>query len=61
MRFVVKFHQTSGEWLVFDMGDDLELIGMFRTKDEAVAQAQRLEERAARRQRWARQPALHAA
>jgi hypothetical protein len=61
MRYVVKFHQTSGEWLVFDMGDDLELIGMFRSKDEATAAAKRLEERAQRRQRWAREPALHAA
>lgn len=61
MRYVVKFHQHSGEWLVFDMGEDLELIGMFRTKDEATAAANRLEERAQRRQRWAREPALHAA
>ena len=61
MRYIVKFHKDSREWLLFDMGDDLELIGMFKSKDEATAQAQRLEERASRRQRYTREPALHAA
>lgn len=61
MRYIVKFHEQSGEWLVFDMGDDLELIGMFASKDEAVSQAKRLEERATRRQRWHREPVQHAA
>ncbi len=61
MRYVVKFHEFSGEWLLFDIGEDLELIGMFPSKDEAQAQAKRLEERASRRQRWAREPALRAA
>jgi len=61
MQYVVKFHKDSGEWLVFDMGDDLELIGMFPNKDDAVAVANRLEERAQRRSRWSRTQALHAA
>lgn len=61
MRYIVKFHKDSGEWLLFDMGDDLELIGMFPSKDEAMMQAQRLEERATRRQRWHREPVLRAA
>ena len=61
MRYIVKFHKDSGEWLLFDMGNDLELIGMFPSKDEAVVQAQRLEERAMRRQRWHREPVLRAA
>lgn len=61
MRYIVKFHKESREWLLFDMGDDLELIGMFKSKEEATLQAERLEERASRRQRWHREPALHAA
>jgi hypothetical protein len=59
MRYVVKFHEQSGEWLLFDMGEALELVGMFASKEEAVAQASRLEDRAQRRQRWHREP-LHA-
>jgi hypothetical protein len=61
MRYIVKFHKESREWLLFDMGDDLELIGMFKNKDEATMQAERLEERASRRQRYTREPALRAA
>ena len=61
MRYVVKYHAFSGEWLVFDVGDDLELIGMFASKEEAVAQVDRLEERAKRRQRWHRDSVRHAA
>ena len=61
MRYVVKFHEASGEWLVFDVGDDLQLVGMFASEDEATGQARRLEDAAERRQRWAREPALRAA
>lgn len=61
MRYIVKFHKESREWLLFDMGDDLELIGMFKSKEEATVQAERLEERASRRQRYTREPALRAA
>ena len=61
MRYLVKYHQLSGEWLVFDMGDDLELVGMFQSEAEATEQANRLEARAQRRQRWAREPTLEAA
>lgn len=61
MRYIVKFHKDSREWLLFDMGDNLELIGMFKSQDEASAQAARLEERASRRQRYTREPALRAA
>lgn len=61
MRYVVKFHELSGEWLVFDVGDDLELIGMFQSKADAMAQVERLEERAKRRQRWHRDSVRHAA
>jgi len=58
MRYVIKYHQMSGEWLVFDMGDDLELVGMFKSEKEATDHANRLEEAAQRRRRWAREPAL---
>ena len=58
MRYVIKYHHLSGEWLVFDMGDDLELVGVYRSESEATDQANRLEERAQRRQRWSREAPL---
>jgi hypothetical protein len=61
MRYIVKYHQISGDWLVFDMGDDLELVGMYKSEQEATDHATRLEEAAQRRRRWAREPALKAA
>ena len=61
MRYIIKHHQLSGEWLVFDMGDDLELVGMFASETEAMDQANRLEAAAERRLRWSREPALKAA
>ena len=54
MRYVVKFHPNSGEWLVFDMGENFELMAVHACEADAIAQASRFEEAAARRSRYAR-------
>jgi|SwirhisoilCB2_FD_contig_31_18681295_length_216_multi_1_in_0_out_0_1 hypothetical protein len=54
MRYVVKYHPNSGEWLVFDMGENFELMSVHATEAEAIASATHFEEAAARRRRYAR-------
>jgi hypothetical protein len=54
MRYVVKFHSNSGEWLVFDMGENFELMSVFACEADAIAAATRFEEAAARKRRYAR-------
>ena len=29
MRYEIKYHDISGDWLIFDMGDSFELVGIF--------------------------------
>lgn len=59
MRYVVKFHSNSGEWLVFDMGENFELMSVHASEADAIASATHFEEAAARRRRYSRSaPAL---
>ncbi len=52
MRYAIKFHDISGEWLVFDIGDGFELVGMHMSEEDAVYQAMRLEETSRKRTQW---------
>ena len=52
MRYAIKFHEISGEWLVFDMGDGFELVGMHTAEEDAVHQAMRLEDSSRKRTQW---------
>ncbi|MAF48956.1 MAG: hypothetical protein QGH73_04520 [Rhodospirillales bacterium] len=61
MRFAVKYHEVTGEWLVFDVGDGFELVGMHQNEDEAVYHAMKLEERSRRRAQWSSEPVPQAA
>lgn len=45
MRYTVHFHEVTGDWLVFDVLDTLELVGMHPSKDEATVHAMALEQR----------------
>ena len=54
MRYIVKYHANSSEWLVFDMGGNFELMGVYASEDLALQQAARLEETSTRRQRYSR-------
>lgn len=61
MRYAVKFHEVTGEWLVFDMGDSFELVGMHAEEQEAIHHAMKLEERSRRRAQWSNEPVPQAA
>ena len=45
MRYAVKYHDVTGEWLVFDMGEGFELVGMHADEQDAIDHAMKLEER----------------
>ncbi|NQV54661.1 MAG: hypothetical protein HQ503_02280 [Rhodospirillales bacterium] len=60
MRYAVKYHEVTGEWLVFDIGEGFELVGMHPSEDEAMVQAMKLEERSHRRAKWATAPMAEA-
>ena len=61
MRYAVKFHEATGEWLVFDMGDSFELVGMYADEQDAIYHAMKLEERSRRRAQWSNEPVPQAA
>ena len=61
MRYAVKFHEVTGEWLVFDMGDSFELVGMHAEEQDAIHHAMKLEERSRRRAQWSNEPVPQAA
>ena len=61
MRYAVKFHEVTGEWLVFDVGDRFELVGMHADEQDAIHHAMKLEERSRRRAQWSSDPIPQAA
>ena len=61
MRYAVKYHDVTGEWLVFDMGDGFELVGMHADEQDAIHHAMKLEERTRRRAQWSSGPIPQAA
>ena len=42
MRYAVKY---TGDWLVFDVGDGFELVGVHSDEQDAINHAMKLEER----------------
>ena len=61
MRYTVHFHEVTGDWLVFDVLDTLELVGMHSSEDEATVHAMTLEEQWRRKQAYCPAPVQHAA
>ena len=61
MRYAVKYHDVTGEWLVFDMGDGFELVGMHSDEQDAIHHAMKLEERTRSRAQWSSDPIPQAA
>ena len=54
MRYTVRLDDRTREWMVFDVMDTFELIGMFKSEEEANEQATRLEQKWQRTQTYAR-------
>lgn len=61
MRYAIRYHDGCQEWLVFNVDEQFELVGMHQTEDEAILHAMRLEERDRRREKFINRPALSAA
>ena len=39
MKYEIKYHNISGDWLIFDMGDSFELIGIHNSEQDAKQHA----------------------
>ncbi len=54
MRYTVRLDDRTREWLIFDVMDTFELVGMFKSEEEAKEQASRLEQKWQRTQSYSR-------
>ena len=54
MSYAVRYHEISGDWMVFDVGERFELIGMFPTEHDAADHVASLEERAKKISRYSK-------
>ena len=61
MHYAVRYHEGCGEWLVFNIDDQFELVGTHSSEADAVQQVMKFEERDRKRQRFARRAELSAA
>ena len=57
MRYAIRYHEISGDWMVFNVGDGFELVGMHVSEEDAVEQMKELEKRDAKVARFSK-PAL---
>ena len=60
MRYAIRYHDISGDWMVFNVGDGFELVGMHICEEDAVDQVKSLEKKALKRARYS-DPALEQA
>ncbi len=60
MRYAIRYHEISGDWMVFNVGDGFELVGMHICEQDAVDQVRNLEKQASKRARYTN-PALEQA
>ena len=54
MKFEIKYHDISGDWLIFDMGDSFELIGIHSSEHDAKQHVEQLQETLEKRARWSK-------
>jgi hypothetical protein len=57
MVYAIRYHEISGDWMVFNVGDEFELVGMHVSEEDAVDQVNDLEKRATKLARYSK-PAL---
>ena len=60
MRYAIRYHEISSDWMVFNVGDGFELVGMHDSEKAAVNQVKDLEKRASKFARY-HNPALEQA
>ena len=52
MRYAIRYHEISSDWMVFNVGDGFELVGMHTSEEDAVEQVKDLEKRDAKLARF---------
>ena len=52
MNYEIKYHDISGDWLIFDMGDSFELIGIHGNEQDAKLHVEQLQQQIEKRARW---------
>ena len=60
MRYQVRFHEVTAEWLVLDTAKGIRLVGMHLTEFAAGIHARRLEDGWCRHRVFAPEPARRA-
>lgn len=61
MSYAVRFNEISGDWMVFDVGEKFELVGLFATEKDAAEHVNSLEKRAEKLSRWTKSTVKQAA
>jgi len=61
MNYAIQYHDISGDWLIFDIGDGFELVGIHGTEKDAKRHAKQLQQETDKRARWSREPIAEAA
>ena len=61
MKYEIKYHDISGDWLIFDMGESFELIGIFGSEQDAKQHVKLLQQKFKKRARWSREVIQEAA
>ena len=56
MNYAIQYHETSGDWLIFDIGEGFELVGMYSTEKDAKRNKNQLEKAFAKRAQWTIDP-----
>ena len=52
MRYAIRYHEISSDWMVFNVGDGFELVGMHTSEEDAVDHVKDLERRASKTARY---------
>ena len=43
MNYAIQYHESSGDWLIFDISDGFELVSIHSTEKDAKRHATQLE------------------
>ena len=61
MNYAIKYHEISDDWLIFDIGNGFELVGIYSTEKDAKRHTNQLEEAFTRRAKFIREAMCEAA
>ena len=45
MKYEIKYHDISGDWLIFGMGESFELVGIFCSEKDAKQHVRHLQQK----------------